>query len=153
MLLMALYLAHKKTRDTQRMYIFVPQELLQLQTKKIFDSHHLPNDYKVMTLADLTLKMANGRHEDTVYLLDEGDLYIKSYLIAYNKKERVGLNAMIGKKTYLFTATLSPYWKKCVRNLFKIGLSSIIEVKTVQEAFTQTKINYDAKGFEYPSES
>ena len=98
MLLMALWYAHKKTRDTQRMYIFVPQEQLQLQTKKIFEAHLLPNGYRVMTVPDLTLRMANNRHDDTVYLIDEGDLYIKNHLITYhNRKERVGLNAMIGK--------------------------------------------------------
>ena len=51
-------------------------------------------------------------------MLDEGDLYIKENLIAYDKKTRKGLNAMIGKKCFLFTATLTSYWKDVVKNLF-----------------------------------
>lgn len=40
-----------------------------------------------------------------------------------------------------------------MKNLFSIDHSSIIEPLTVQEAFTQTRMNFDVKGWEYRDEA
>jgi len=47
-------------------------------------------------------------------IFDEGDLYVKNRLIEFNGKYLMGLASLRFTDVFLFSATMSSYWRECL---------------------------------------
>ena len=47
-------------------------------------------------------------------IFDEGDLYVKKRLIEFDGKYMKGLASLKYTDVFLFSATMSPYWRACL---------------------------------------
>ena len=113
------FLRYKISQDKEKnteAVIYCPQEVVANQAREKLSMFDCAELVTVTAEWEPNAWLSNPRNK--IFVVDEGEEAIETRLLDLTPKGLNGLAALRDRQTFLYTATLTEYWKLCWRNVF-----------------------------------
>ena len=143
MLLFALYIMEK--RNVKKVYLFTPHPIVSEQMRTMLTDYLPSDDKEILIRHEADFSQCSLEDKTVVFILDEGDEYLKRHAIDFKGVKPSGLNALRGHTVYFVTATYDDLSKRMLQEVFNPKTKHLVEVPSIN-ALTTGNSNHDVSG-------